>query len=299
MAKNDYKRMSDKEKTQIKRHLNAIYHAANTLHDSFINKKLSYVGEISTVTIIFSATNFMHLCGIDYRRGTASFFQDSLDKKISLADIKIKPDGTTFQKLQVIKCIEMLLEKNISIVDSGVYPALRYDAAIRTRKKIIALSLKQNALVYVPISLLNLTTKEIGSGQKVIRIISEDLTSGGNNNCYGTRFGINCPQHWERRPPLERTKNSCGIRSLISLQKIFCPLSKNRKEKPRPETRLRFIWRGVVAHRTRNGRLSSRGRSFFYCTAESRSTATLRPFDGRCQQLPALVEYCPSLRCHF
>jgi hypothetical protein len=178
LKKKEYKKMSDKEKNQMIRHLNAIYHAANTLHDNFIDKKLSYVCETSTITIVFSATNFMHLCGIEYHRGTASFFRDSLDKKLSLPHIKIKNDGTTFQKLQVVRCIEMLLDKNISIVGSGVYSYLKYDAAIRTRKKIVALSLKQEASTYVPISLLNLTTKEVGSGKKVIRIISEDLTSG-------------------------------------------------------------------------------------------------------------------------
>lgn len=178
MKKNEYKKMSDKEKNQMIRHLNAIYHAANTLQDNFIDKKLSYVCETSTITIVFSATNFMHLCGIEYHRGTASFFRDSLDKKLSLPHIKIKNDGTTFQKLQVVRCIEMLLDKNISIVGSGVYSYLKYDAAIRTRKKIVALSLKQEASAYVPISLLNLATKEVGSGKKVIRIISEDLTFG-------------------------------------------------------------------------------------------------------------------------
>ncbi|MEG7621375.1 hypothetical protein U0C78_09080, partial [Enterococcus durans] len=50
--------------------------------------------------------------------------------------------------------------------------------AIRTRKKILALSLKQNGLIYIPISLLNLSSKEIGPGQKVTGIFSEDLTSG-------------------------------------------------------------------------------------------------------------------------
>lgn len=72
----------------------------------------------------------------------------------------------------------MLLGNHISIAGRGIYASLRYDAAIRTRKKILALSLKQNGLIFVPISLLNLSSKEIGPGQKVTGIFSEDLTSG-------------------------------------------------------------------------------------------------------------------------
>lgn len=174
--------MSTSEINQMKRSLNSIYTASSILQDSFVDKKVSYVGELSTIEVIFSTTNFMHLCGIEYKRGTSLFFQDSLDRKINLNHINVKSDGTTFQKLQVIGSIGLLLERNISIVGNGVYSSLKYDAAIRTKKKIIALSLKQNAQYYVPISLLNLSSKELGSGQKVIRIVSEDLTSGEIKN---------------------------------------------------------------------------------------------------------------------
>ena len=84
MVKKEYKRMSIKETTQITRQLNAIYKAAHLLQEHFVDKKVSFVGEVSTVMIIFSTTNFMHLCGIDYRRGTHLFFQDALDRKINL-----------------------------------------------------------------------------------------------------------------------------------------------------------------------------------------------------------------------
>ena len=170
--------MSIKEITKITRQLNAIYKAADLLKEEFVGKKVTYVGENSTVSIIFSITNFMHLCGIHYRRGAALFFQNALDRKINLQDIKIKIDSTTFLKLQVIGSVSLLLDKEISIVGRGIYSSLRYDSAIRTRKKILALSLMQNGLNYVPISLLNLTSKEIGPGQKVTCIFSEDLISG-------------------------------------------------------------------------------------------------------------------------
>ena len=101
-----------------------------------------------------------------------------MDKKIKLEDINIKVDGTTFLKLQVLGSIDLLLDEKIAIVGQGIFSSLRYDAAIRTRRKILALSLMQEGSTYVPISLLNLTQKELGPGQKVICILSENLTSG-------------------------------------------------------------------------------------------------------------------------
>ena len=100
MAKNKdgYKRMSVKDHTNILRKMNAIYNAANFLQENFVGKKVTYVGEESTVSVIFSHTNFMHLCGIDYRRGSALFFQDALVEKIDLQDVKIKIDSTVFCK---------------------------------------------------------------------------------------------------------------------------------------------------------------------------------------------------------
>lgn len=186
MAKNEYKRMSTKESSQIKRYLKSIYKAVSILQTEFVDKKISYVGEESTISIVFSASNFMHLCGVEYKRGPNLFFQDALDEKIKLENIKIKVDGTTFLKLQVLGSIGLLLDENISIVGQGIFSSLRYDAAIRTRRKILALSLMQEGTTYVPISLLNLTQKELGPGQKVIRLLSENLSTGEVTTIFDT-----------------------------------------------------------------------------------------------------------------
>ena len=186
MAKNDYKRMTTKESSQIKRYLKSIYKAVNILQADFVDKKISYVGVESTISIVFSASNFMHLCGVEYKRGPNLFFQDALDEKIKLENIKIKVDGTTFLKLQVLGSIGLLLDENISIVGEGIFSSLRYDSAIRTRKKILALSLMQEGTTYVPISLLNLTQKELGPGQNVIRLLSENLSTGEVTTIFDT-----------------------------------------------------------------------------------------------------------------
>jgi hypothetical protein len=49
VVKKEYKRMSIKETTQITRQLNAIYKAAHLLQEHFVDKKVSFVGEVSTV----------------------------------------------------------------------------------------------------------------------------------------------------------------------------------------------------------------------------------------------------------
>ena len=75
--------MSVKETTQITSKLNAIYMAAEFLQTNFVDKKVAYVGEETTLAIIFIASNFMHFFGIDYRRSAHLFFQDALEKKLT------------------------------------------------------------------------------------------------------------------------------------------------------------------------------------------------------------------------
>lgn len=167
--------MTVKEQGQFQRKLEAIYQGAQVVKKSFLGRKVCYVTDHSTLEVVFQATNFMHLCGVHYKRGATLFFQDCLDRKLILADLLIKRDGTTFQKLQVVSSLDLLLTLAVSIVGKGQYARLRYDAAIRTRRKILALSLKETEGKYVPISLLNLQSKEIGSGDQIWCIYTEDF----------------------------------------------------------------------------------------------------------------------------
>ena len=93
-----------------------------------------YETEIESVELHFSPTNFMHLCGVDYRKGAGSFFDDCLNRHVIIDELKIKKDGTTMQKLQVLGSIEELLGKHIHLTGSGRYLYLEFDYALRTRK---------------------------------------------------------------------------------------------------------------------------------------------------------------------
>ena len=49
-----------------------------------------YETEIESVELHFSPTNFMHLCGVDYRKGAGSFFDDCLNSHVIIDELKIK-----------------------------------------------------------------------------------------------------------------------------------------------------------------------------------------------------------------
>ena len=114
----------------------------------------------------------MHLCGIKYEKGAASFFTDALNKNIDENSIYIKKDGTTFQKLQVLPQFKELIGKNVRVTRGYKYLLLSFDYALRTNKEILALTLidRINSDV-IPQSLLNLhSMKKFKKKKKVIKI---------------------------------------------------------------------------------------------------------------------------------
>lgn len=158
----DYKRLSHNELIRLKRYVNIISNAAKFFERYFVNKAVYYQSEIETVSVYFSATNFMHLCGILYEKGAMSFYNDSLNHNIALQNVKIKHDGTTFQKLQVLNSIDELIGGHVHLTQSGKYLYLEFDYALRTKKQILALTLKHahsNKIVLQ--SLLNLKKQTV------------------------------------------------------------------------------------------------------------------------------------------
>ena len=84
------------------------------------------------------------------------------------------------QKLQVLGSIEELLGKHVHLTGSGRYLYLEFDYALRTRKQILALTLKETSRKIVPQSLLDLKRKTVfPKGQKVISIYSKHLQNVG------------------------------------------------------------------------------------------------------------------------
>ena len=130
--------------------------AAHFFETYFRNRVVYYGTELETIAIYFSATNFMHLCGVKYEKGAASFFDDCLNHHLVLEDMMIKRDGTTFQKLQVLASIDELIGSHVYLTQAGRYLYLEFDYALRTKKQILALTLKDTSLKIVPQSLLDL-----------------------------------------------------------------------------------------------------------------------------------------------
>ncbi|MBC1935919.1 hypothetical protein HCA69_06030 [Listeria grandensis] len=129
--------------------------------EHFVNKRVIYFykekHEIKQFSIYMVKTNFMHLCGVKYRGGAASFYHDIQNKTLRIDDIETKSDGTTTQKLQVLPLLHELLNKHVKVCSQGHYLRLTYDKAIRSNKSILAITLKYASTdKYVPTSLLNL-----------------------------------------------------------------------------------------------------------------------------------------------
>lgn len=86
----DYRRPSYNEKIVLKRYIPQLHNAAKFFKTYFVGKIVTYSTKEEQIDIHFSVTNFMHLCGIDYKKGSASFFDDCLNHNIRIDDIKIK-----------------------------------------------------------------------------------------------------------------------------------------------------------------------------------------------------------------
>ena len=111
----DYRNPNYTEKIKLQRFFTQLQIAASFFKEHFVGKIMYYETEIESVELHFSPTNFMHLCGVDYRKGAGSFFDDCLNRHVIIDELKIKKDGTTMQKLQVLGSIEELLGKHVHL----------------------------------------------------------------------------------------------------------------------------------------------------------------------------------------
>ena len=178
-----YQRLTVSKEKYLMRYLNDIYDAAEYYQLKFVGKAISYYSNNRCIVIRATKHNFMHLCGIKYSRGPKRFFDDALNRSLSVANILIKADGTTFQKLEVVDMLKELMSKNIRITGRGHFLYLCYDSALRTNKKLLALTLINGKQAFIPQSLLNLHySKSFPIGEKVTKIVSKDLRTSEVSN---------------------------------------------------------------------------------------------------------------------
>lgn len=178
MNEQKYRLPNFNEKLKLQRYFEQLHSAALFVKQHFIGKSMIYETESEIVEVRFSSTNFMHLCGIHYTEGAAQFFEACLNHHVVVDKIKIKDDGTTFQKLQLLPSIAELLGDYVCLTGSGKYLYLEFDYALRTNKQILALTLKDTSRKIVPQSLLYLKRKNVfPKGEKVVKIYSRHLQS--------------------------------------------------------------------------------------------------------------------------
>lgn len=171
-----YKRPNFNELKKFEYLLTHIESAAVFLNKHFINKEMIYSTNNESISLIFKRSNFMHLCGIQYSEGASEFFNLALIKQIDLSKIFIKTDGTTFQKLSVLSSINSLLTSDITLTEGAFYLNLSFDKALKTRKKVFALTLVNNDNTFIPLSLINLKfINNFPNGNKVTHIKSIHL----------------------------------------------------------------------------------------------------------------------------
>ena len=157
----------------------SLYKIAKYFKDNFFGKKVVYCTRNQKVSVYFSESNFMHLCGLYYSRGAKNFFLDCLDKKLDVSSLLVKKDGTTFQKLAILNSVTELTSSHVRLTGSGRYLYLEFDYALRTKKQILALTLKDTSKKIVPQSLLDLKKKrDFPKGEAVIKIYAVDFYTG-------------------------------------------------------------------------------------------------------------------------
>ena len=157
----------------------SLYKIAKYFKDNFFGKKVVYCTRNQKVSVYFSESNFMHLCGLYYSRGAKNFFLDCLDKKLDVSSLLVKKDGTTFQKLAILNSVTELTSPHVRLTGSGRYLYLEFDYALRTKKQILALTLKDTSKKIVPQSLLDLKKKrDFPKGEAVIKIYAVDFYTG-------------------------------------------------------------------------------------------------------------------------
>lgn len=157
------------EQERLKKYISDIGNAALFFETHFINKEVIYSTDKESVAIIFKRSNFMHLCGVKYDDGAREFFEAAINNRLDIN--KIKSDGTTFLKLSLLRSISFLLSVEISLADNAIYLNMSFDKALKTKKKIFALTLIDSNNSFVPQSLLNLKSINNFPNGKIVKSI--------------------------------------------------------------------------------------------------------------------------------
>lgn len=163
----------------LNRYKDNLIKACSIYNDKFLNKKVIYKTKHRTLVLICRKSNFMHLCGLDYYNGNnGRFYSDCKRGTLNFKEyfVKIKNDGNTSRKLQIIGCIgDLLIQDKVKLLGNTVSILSNYDYILRTPAAIIGLGCSWDGKNYFPKSILNLKYEHLGSGEMVKEIIIEDF----------------------------------------------------------------------------------------------------------------------------
>lgn len=155
--------MNAKEKRQFISRISEIMQAQKFVAENLIGKIRYFFyqedRQVKWLAVQFGEKNFMHLCGITYIGGPRRFWQAVQSNQLSLKLVRVKNDGTTFQKLQVITLLEELNGTDLLVTSAGILLKMRYDHLLRTKKSLMGVALSRGGNYYRPLSLLNLRIK--------------------------------------------------------------------------------------------------------------------------------------------
>lgn len=179
MKREDMKIASKSEILVLNKYKGNIYKAWKIYNAEFVNRKITYITNTKELTLVCKNYNFMHLCGIDYlNKNARKFYYDCSIENLNFlyGHIKIKSNGDTIRKLQVISSLEeLIIADKVLIVGNVVRINSQYNYLLRSHKDLIGMGLgsKPKKSYNFPVSILNLKHETLPKGEKVNRIVIE------------------------------------------------------------------------------------------------------------------------------
>ena len=171
-----FKKPTNSEFLILQKELLTIKSVLSFIDSELIGKDIIICTQKTEISFKMETRNIPHLLGIYYDRGGKALWKDFKRNRLSIRNILIKADGTTFQKLSALHCFEDLFTKPCFLTGNGKFEKLTFDASIRTGRLLLAIGFKysDDDQIYYPNTELNLKSKIIPEGQKVLAIYTEN-----------------------------------------------------------------------------------------------------------------------------
>ncbi|MFC6165734.1 PBECR4 domain-containing protein [Lactiplantibacillus dongliensis] len=140
-----------------------IYQAQQFIFKNLIGKSRYFFykngSSIKWLDVRFTKNNFTHLCGVTYQGGASRFWDKAINNKLSMDFIKVKNDGSTFQKLKIITAIQELNEAKLELTSNGSFLRLTYDHLLKTR--VLHLTKRTNTLSHSPCLIFKISRENL------------------------------------------------------------------------------------------------------------------------------------------